>query len=298
VKLIDARLQQDKLIEPHDNSAAYYLAQARAQGATAAALQQQSQEFYKRIGQMLHAAIEQRRLTDADRLLADVRSSGAPGAIMAALQRELNVARSQQSAPAPEQPQYLDLAQSRLAQGKVTEPDNDSALYYVNHLRTADPKNDGLARIVSAVQSQILEQAHIALDTAQVGRAEALLQAAAGLGTSSQLAALNQRLAQMKQAAAGPPEVIEASLTRVKLIQIDYPEDALRRNIEGWVDLSYVVTEEGKVTAAKVLASYPARVFDSAATRSLSRVRYKPVMQDGHASVVSTKLRIAFRLTK
>jgi TonB family protein len=247
---------------------------------------------------MLHAAIEQRRLTDADRLLADVRSSGAPGAIMAALQRELNVARSQQSAPAPEQPQYLDLAQSRLAQGKVTEPDNDSALYYVNQLRTADPKNDGLARIVSAVQSQILEQAHTALDTAQVGRAEALLQAAANLGTSSQLAALNQRLAQMKQAAAGPPEVIEASLTRVKVIQIDYPEDALRRNIEGWVDLSYVVTEEGKVTAAKVLASYPARVFDSAATRSLSRVRYKPVMQDGHASVVSTKLRIAFRLTK
>ena len=298
VKLIDARLQQDKLTEPHNDSAAYYLAQARAQGASAAALQPQSQEFYKRIGQALHAAIEQGHLTDADRLLADVRSSGAPAGIIAGLQRELNVARSQQSAPAPEQPQYLDLAQSRLAQGKVTEPDNDSALYYVNQLRTADPKNSGLARILSAVQAQILDQAHTALDTAQLGRAEALLQAAAGLGTSTQLAALNQRLAQMKQAAAGPPEVVEASLTRVKGIQIDYPEDALRKNIEGWVDLSYVVTAEGKVTTAKVLASYPTGVFDSAATRSLSRVRYKPVMQDGQASVVSTKLRIAFRLTK
>ena len=298
VKLIDARLQQDKLTEPHNDSAAYYLAQARAQGATAAALQPQSQEFYKRIGQALHAAIEQEHLTEADRLLADVRSSGAPAGIIAGLQREINAARSQQSAPAPEQPQYFDLAQSRLAQGKVTEPDNDSALYYVNELRTADPKNSGLARISSAVQAQILDQAQTALDTSQLGRAEALLQAAGGLGISSQLAALNQRLAQLKQAAAGPPEVAEASLTRVRGIQIDYPEDALRNNIEGWVDLSYVVTAEGKVTTPKVLGSYPTGVFDSAATRSLSRVRYKPLMQDGKASVVSTKLRIAFRLAK
>ena len=103
----------------------------------------------------------------------------------------------------------------------------------------------------------------------------------------------------MKQLAAGPPEVVEASLTRVKrefksIIQ----RMLLRKNIEGEVDLSYVVTAEGKVTTAKVLASYPTGVFDSAATRSLSGVRYKPVMQDGKASEVSTKLRIAFRLTK
>jgi TonB family protein len=298
VKLIDARLEQDELTEPHNDSAGYYLAEARAHGANAAALQPQSQEFYKRVGQALHAAIEQRHLTEADRLLADVRSYGAPAGVMSGLQRELTAARIQQSAPAPEEPQSLDLAQSRLAQGKVTEPDDDSALYYVNQLRTADPKNSGLARISSAVQAKILDQSRSALDTAQLSRAEALLQAASGLGTSSQLAELNQRLAQMKQAAAGPPEVVEASLTRVKGIQIDYPEGALRKNVEGWVDLSYVVTAEGKVTSAKVLASYPAGVFDSAATRSLSRVRYKPVVQDGQANAVSTKLRITFRLTK
>ncbi len=298
VKLIDTRLQQDKLVEPRNDSAAYYLTQARAAGARAAALQSQSQEIYKRLTQAEHAAIDQRRFADADRVLADLRTYGAPAATIASLQRDLSSARSQQAAAAPEQPQYLDLAQSRLAQGKLTEPDNDSALFYVNQLRATDPKNSGLARISSAVQAQIIDQARAALDGAQPARAETLLQMAAGLGASADLAPLNQRLAQLKLTATGPPEVLEASLTRAKAIELDYPSDALRRNLEGWVDVTYVVTAEGKVTTIKVLDSSPKKVFDTAATRALARMRYKPATQGGKSIAVSTKLRISFRLSK
>ena len=297
-KLIDSRLQQDKLIEPRNDSATYYLTQARAAGASPAALQPQAQEIYKRLAQVERTAIEQRRFADADRLLADLHTYGVPVATIASLQHDLNTARAQQAAAVPEQPQYLDLAQSRLAQGKVTEPDNDSALFYVNQLRAADPKNGSLARISGAVQGQILEQARAALDTAQPGRAEALLQMAAGLGASADLAALNQRLAQLKLAATAMPEMPEASLTRVKTIELDYPSEALRRNIEGWVDVSYVVTAEGKISTVKVLDSNPTGVFDAAATKALMRVRYKPMTQNGKSIAVSTKLRIAFRLSK
>jgi TonB family protein len=182
----------------------------------------------------------------------------------------------------------------------VTEPDNDSALYYVNQLRTADPKNAALPRISAAVQGQIQDQARAALDAAQPARAEVLLQTAGSLGTNAELTSLNQRLAQLKQAAAagGPPEMAEASLTRLRPIELDYPSEALRKNIEGWVELSYVVSAEGKVTTVKVLNSSPAGVFDAAAAKALGRVRYKPVMQGGKATAVSTKLRIAFRVSK
>src|SRR5208282_3673216 len=95
-------------------------------------------------------------------------------------------------------PQYLDLAQARLAQGKVTDPDNDSAFYYVTQLRATDPTNSGLARISGAVQAPIIEQARAALDGNQPAKAESLLQMAAALGASADLAPLNQRLAQMK----------------------------------------------------------------------------------------------------
>jgi TonB family protein len=296
VKLIDTRLQQDKLTEPRDDSAAYYLAQARAAGASAAALQTQSQEIDKRLAQTLHAAIDQRHFADADRLLADLRNYGAPASMIASLQHDLAAARSQPAAAVP--PPYLDLAQSRLALGKVTEPDNDNALFYINQLRAVDPKNSALPRISSAVQAQILEQARAALDATQPARAEALLQMAAGLDASADLGALNQRLAQVKLAAAGMPNVTEAALTRVKKIELDYPEEALRKNVEGWVDLSFVVTAEGKVTTVKVLGSSPMGVFDAAATKALSRLRYKPMTQGGNPIAVGTQLRIVFRLSK
>jgi len=298
VKLIDTRLQQDKLVEPRNDSAAYYLVQARAAGAGAAALQPRSQEIYRRLTQAGHAAIDQRRFADADRLLADFRAYGVPAATIASLQHDLSAARSQQAAAAPAQPQYLDLAQSRLAQGKLTEPDNDSALFYVNQLRATDPKNSGLARVSSAVQGQIVEQARAALDATQPARAEALLQMAAGLGASADLAALNQRLAQLKLTTAGPPQVLEGSLTRARAIELDYPADALRRGVEGWVDVAYVVTAEGKVATIKVLDSSPKGMFDTAATRAVTRMRYQPAMQAGKPGAVSTKLRISFRLTK
>jgi TonB family protein len=298
VKLIDTRLQQDKVTEPRNDSAVYYLAQARQAGAGAATLQSQTQEIYKRLTDAVHSAIDQRRLGDAERLLADLHGYGVPSTTISTLQHDLSVARSQQAAAAAEQPQYLDLAQSRLAQGKVTEPQNDSALFYVNQLRATDPKNAGLAKLSSAVQVQILDQARAAIDSTQTAKAEALLQMASGLGVSLDMDALNARLAQVKLSVAAMPEVVEATLTRVKGIQLDYPEDALRRNVEGWVELSYVVTAEGKVTNAAVMNANPKGVFESAATRAISRVRYSPPMQNGKATAVSTKLRIAFRMQK
>jgi TonB family protein len=296
-KLIDTRLQQDKLTEPRNDSAVYYLTQARAAGVSAATLQPLSQEIYKRLLQVVRAAIDQRRFIDADRALGDLRTIGTAGATIANLQRDLNAARTQQAAVA-EQSQSLDLAQSRLAQGKVTEPENDSALFYVNQLRTSDPKNGALPRISSAVQAAILDQVRVALDAAQPAKADALLQLAAGLGSSPDMASLTQRLAQMKQATPGMQEVTEASLIRVKGIQVDYPSDALRRNLEGWVELAYQVNPDGKVAAVSVVDSSPAGVFDTAAIRALSRVRYKPTMQGGKPVAVRTKVRIAFKLAK
>ena len=297
VKLIDARLQQNKLIEPHNDSAAYYLGQARAAGASAAALQPQTQELDKRLAQMVRADIDQRRFEDADLFLADLHGYGVPAATVAALQHDMDVARGAQAAALP-RPSSLDLAQSRLSQGRVTEPDNDSALFYVNQLREADPKNSALPRLSSAVQAQILDQARAALDAAQPARAEALLQMAGGLGASAELATLNQRLAQAKLASAGPPEVSESDLTKVKALVLDYPVGALSKGIEGWVSVSYTVTAEGKVTGVKVMDSSPAGVFEAAATQALSRVRYKPMLQGGKPIVVVTKLRIAFRMAK
>ena len=72
LKLADTRLQQDHVIEPRNDSAVYYLDQAKQAGAAGAALQGQTQEVVKRLTQMARSAIQQHNLGDADRIVAEL----------------------------------------------------------------------------------------------------------------------------------------------------------------------------------------------------------------------------------
>ncbi len=300
VTLIDTRVQQDRLIDPQRDSAAFYLVQARAAGVSAAALQPQVQEFNKRALHETHEAIEQRRFGDADRLLTELRGNSAPPAALSSLQHDLGVARTQQpSQDKSEGQQYLDLARARLATGNVVEPQNDSALSFVNQLRVAEPQNTALRQISGAVQVQIVDLARTALDAGQLGKAEALLQQGSGLGTSADLSALSERLIQAKLAAATPSSVptviLEATLTRLTPLEPEYPRQAAARKIGGWVEFAFIVKPDGHVDQIKVLDSSPPGVFDAAAQKALARMRYKPPLQGGQAIAVSTKIRITFR---
>jgi TonB family protein len=298
LKLVDARIQQDHVIDPHNDSAVYYLDQAKQAGASGAALQGQAQDLLKRLVQLGHSAVQQRNFNDADRILTEMHGMGAPQATIAALQRELNAAHSQPAAQKPELPQYLELAQSRLAQGKVTEPDNDSALFYVNQLRTADPKNGGLAQISGAVQAQILDRARVSLEAGDTEKSEALAQLAGGLGASPDLDALNDRIRQKKAARGDVLQMPEQSLTRLNKLDVQYPVRALQTNVEGWVELGYTVGPDGTVTNVKVLNAVPPRVFEASAIKAVSHLRYQPVVQGGKTIAVGTQVRIVYRVPK
>jgi TonB family protein len=297
LKLVDARMQQDHVIDPRNDSALYYLDQAKQAGAAGPALQGQVQEVQKRLTQMARGAIQQRNFTDADRILAELHNLGAPQAALTSLQRDVNAARNQQAAQKPDQPQYLELAQARLAQGKLTDPDNDSALYYVNQLRTADPKNSGLAQITVALQAQILDRARAALDAGDMEKSEALLQKAGSLGASSDLDAFNDKIRQRK-AGGDVLQMPEQSLTRLNKLDIQYPTRALQTNVEGWVEIGYKVGADGAVSNVKVLNSSPAKTFDASAEKAVSRLRYQPVIQNGKAIAVGTQVRIVYRVPK
>jgi TonB family protein len=298
LKLVDTRIQQDHLIDPHNDSAVYYLDQAKQAGAGAAALQGQAQDLLKRLVQLGHTAVQQRNFNDADRVLTEMHGMGAPQATIASLQHELTVARTQQTAQKPDLPQYLELAQSRLAQGKVTEPDNDNALFYVNQLRTADPKNSGLTQISGAVQAQILDRARSSLDAGDMEKTEALAQMAAGLGSSSDLDALNDRIRQKKAARGDVLQMPEQSLTRLNKLEVQYPARALQGNLEGWVEIGYTVGADGSVKNVKVLNAAPPKVFEASASKAVSHLRYQPVVQGGKAIAVGTQVRIVYRVPK
>lgn len=66
-------------------------------------------------------------------------------------------------------------------------------------------------------------------------------------------------------------------------INPDYPQRALSRGIEGWVQVQFTITEQGSVADAIVVDSDPKNIFDEAALRAISRWRYNPMVEGGVA---------------
>jgi len=60
-----------------------------------------------------------------------------------------------------------------------------------------------------------------------------------------------------------------------------YPHYAAKEGIEGWVSLSFDVSETGGVENIVVLDSSPKRVFDREAKKALRKWKYQPLIFDG-----------------
>ncbi len=296
VELLATRLQQDRLVEPHNDSAVYYLQQARQVGASAADLKEQTDELSAKLLRAARTALDEHRLGDVDLLLDAARSSGAAPAAIAGVQHDLDGVRDGQAREKTIQSKNLELARARLAQGQLVEPDQDSALYYVNQLRASDPANPAWVPITGAVQSAIIVRARAALDSGDAAKADSLAKLAFGLGGSPDLNDLQDALAQQQSKQGASATVGVNSLVIVKPLKLNYPTTALASGIEGWVDLAFEVTSEGKVANAAVVNSSPRNVFDSAAKNALSRMRFQPVMKSGQAISVKSRLHVVFRL--
>lgn len=64
-----------------------------------------------------------------------------------------------------------------------------------------------------------------------------------------------------------------------------YPIHAARNNIEGYVQMSFDISESGVPINIKVLKSVPKKIFNKAAIKALSKWRYAPKVENGKAVV-------------
>ena len=69
----------------------------------------------------------------------------------------------------------------------------------------------------------------------------------------------------------------------IPLVRIapQYPRNAARDGIEGWVKMEFTINKAGTVSDPKVLESKPRRVFDRAARRAILKWKFKPRVVDG-----------------
>ena len=77
---------------------------------------------------------------------------------------------------------------------------------------------------------------------------------------------------------------------------MDYPSNARKKSIEGFVVLNMLVGTEGQVEQVKVLEAEPQGVFDQVAMNSAEEWQFEAASYQGKKVKVWVRQRIAFNL--
>lgn len=301
----------------------------------------EAREGLQRIGglldERLQSELAQRKLNDAagtlahlklirpdDPALAQVDAKLAAAQVAAAdeISRRQGDARAQQLA---------QLVSTRIREGKLVDPANDSAKTYLVQLRRMPSDPRGLADAATAELTQaLLLKIREAAAQPRRDELERWLAEARSLGVSPTRVAAAiraappptstqptvpqpERLAQpvadriddgrplepsqdrSLASSNAPRQLPPGELKRTRYVPPEYPKDALKRGLGGEVRVRFTLDADGKVKSAEVVNASPAEVFDRAALDAVRRWRFKPPAAgspDFEASVVTN---IVFR---
>lgn len=75
--------------------------------------------------------------------------------------------------------------------------------------------------------------------------------------------------------------LFDGDIIPLQRIPPQYPRDAARNGITGWVQLEVLVNPDGSVRTARVLDSKPRGLFEAAAVQAVLRWKFKPKVVNG-----------------
>jgi len=75
---------------------------------------------------------------------------------------------------------------------------------------------------------------------------------------------------------------------------MEYPKAAAKKGIKGYVIVNLLISKDGSVEIAKVIASSPAGIFDAAALRGVRSWRFAPAKYKGNPVKVWAKQKVRF----
>jgi len=118
----------------------------------------------------------------------------------------------------------------------------------------------------------------------------------AELAASAKSAAEKEAAAKLAAEEAAKPEPVK--IIPAKIISREaprYPSRALKSEIEGWVQVKFLINTEGVPTDVTVLSSEPKGTFDSAAKKSVKKWRFSPARNQAtglpvESSYITTKV--------
>jgi len=257
-------------------------------------------------------AMNAKNNAEADRWVAEARAGGVSAAEIASFQRDMVNAR--QKAAAQETERLAQNARDRIRDGRLTDPANDSANYYLTQLQTSDPTNPAFAQMSHDLSNKLIERARASAAAGKTAQVDPDLTLARHWGADPKDIAQVQALSQSRipqpttggnrggsaaaaAAASGmTPAQLAQNLKRTKYTPPEFPAKALAQRISGTVTVEYVVDTCGTPRDVRVVEATPPGVFDKAATSAVKHWHYEPVIANGAPVEVPVRTAIRFEL--
>lgn len=76
----------------------------------------------------------------------------------------------------------------------------------------------------------------------------------------------------------------------------DYPKEAARHQIEGWVEVEFTVGVDGTVSGVSVLDAKPRRMFEKSAVQAIKQWTFEPAVKGDQPVQSVSRLKISFTL--
>ena len=204
---------------------------------------------------------------------------------------------------APEQPTVDQLLKADQAFHKAMHdnhlltPANGSAEYYAGVLAKLAPKNEMTVNAQHALFNELLSRSRQAIAALDTDAAKAWIDAAAKLGVDPAAVtkarnALTDKLVAMESQRPLPA----SSMKLTSYAAPKYPNSALQRGIEGWVDLEFTVGQNGKTQDIKITDSSNGGFFRKASINAVKQWQFQPRVFMGRTIAQRAFTKINFSL--
>ncbi len=291
-----ARIEKGQLLAPAGDSAREYLARAQRVGADDARVQAMRTELAALLLAGARTRLAAGDESAAGEMLSAARALGADTQALTPLDRQVASARATRVSRQREE--ELATARTRIMEGAFVEPEDDSALSHLNALQQEAPDMPGLAEAWDELVQLLAANARAALQRGDWSGAESALAALQRTGHGADLArdlglqVTSARLQEQYLRTTAPA----GEFRLLSYAPPTYPGEALQRQIEGWVDLEFLLGRDGRPRDMVVVQAEPPGRFEASAMAAVTQYRYEPFVRDGVAYERRVRLRIRFAL--
>jgi TonB family protein len=192
----------------------------------------------------------------------------------------------------------LDAVARLRGRGVLLEPPGNNAYEQLLALRDKYPESNEVRTEQQQLASTFLERTRTALAAGDVETARAFLSRVDTLVPNmAATKSLQTQLAAAQQDRNFAANIVQAkTLKLVREVPPNYPREAERLGLSGWVDVEFTVAQDGTTQDLVVRNAQPLRTFDQSAIDAVKRWRFQPIVRDGAAVSQRAAVRIRFQL--